>query len=129
MCREARTLFVGGLPETFTTVDLTAVFEQHGHVAEVEVLHSRGSQCFGFVTMQGAEMASTAKAALDGAWIPGGVQGRPLKVRLALTTRTLLVGELGADVTLSQLQEASTLCRCHLVPTCNLCLTQPLFVE
>lgn len=103
-----RTLFVGGLPETFTSEDLSSLFGRHGHVVEGEVMYNgeRASRCFGFVTMQATDLAARAKAALDGTRVPGLAEGRSIKVRWALSSRTLLVGDLGPDVKLDQLQEA-----------------------
>ena len=100
-------LFVDGLPETFASGDLTALFAQYGQVVEGEVFADdhNVSRCFGFVTMQGTDVAARAKVALDGASLPGTSPVRPMRVRWALDKATLFVGDLGPDVTGDQLQE------------------------
>ena len=106
--RRNTTLFVDGLPESFASGDLTALFAQYGQVVEGEVFVDDGnvSRGFGFVTMYGTDAAARAKAALDLKTLPGASPARPLKVRWALDRATLFVGDLGPDVTGDQLQEA-----------------------
>ena len=101
------TLFVGGLPESFTSPTLKALFAPHGEVAEAEVLldDERHSRCFGFVVMANEHAARTAKDQLDGTSVAGATQGRSIKVRWALDTATLRVSDLGPGVIQSQLQE------------------------
>ena len=114
--RRNTTLFVNGLPQSIATSDLTALFAQHGRVVECEVLvdYDNVSRGFGFVTMQGTDVAAKAKAALDGNVLPGAAS--PMKVRWALDKATLFVGDLGPDVTSAQLQEVR-----GPVPTSSVC--------
>ena len=100
-------LFVGGLPESFTSPALSALFAPHGEVAKAEVLldDERHSRCFGFVKMANEHAARKAKEQLDGTSVAGSTQGRSIKVRWALDNATLRVSDLGPGVTQTQLHE------------------------
>ena len=106
---ERASLFFGGLPSMFTTEQLKGICAKHGEVLDGEVfLDEDGmSRGFGIVTMQSTGAAVSVKAALDATSIPGIAQGRSIKVRWALNTRTLYVKDLGPDVSTAHLHEVA----------------------
>jgi cold-inducible RNA-binding protein len=67
-------LFVGNLSYNTTENDLQDAFSAHGTVTEVNILQDRMTnrpRGFGFVTMETAEGAKAAVAALNGAQMDG----------------------------------------------------------
>jgi RNA recognition motif-containing protein len=78
----ATNLFVGNLAFATTSTQLRSLFEDHGEVADAQVITDRQtgqSRGFGFVEMASREEAEKAISALDGR----DVSGRPLKVNVA----------------------------------------------
>jgi RNA recognition motif-containing protein len=66
-------LYVGNLPYSATSEDVSEVFSAYGTVKEAKVMEGKG---FGFVEMTTGEEAEAAKTALNGK----DFQGRALKV-------------------------------------------------
>jgi RNA recognition motif-containing protein len=56
-------LYVGNLKYSVTNDDLKSLFDNYGHVVNVNILDGKG---FGFVEMSSPEEATKAKDALDG---------------------------------------------------------------
>src|SRR5688572_29893661 len=78
----SRKLFVGNLPYTFTSEQLTETFQPYGNVVSAKVITDREtgrSRGFAFVEMETDEAGQTAIRALDGAQLGG----RALAVREA----------------------------------------------
>ncbi|MDX1632725.1 MAG: RNA-binding protein [Thermoanaerobaculia bacterium] len=74
-------IYVGNLPFSATDEEVRALFEPHGEVHEVDLIHDRQTgrpRGFGFVEME-SEDAEEAIEALDGTQMGG----RPLKVNEA----------------------------------------------
>jgi hypothetical protein len=78
----SRKLFVGNLPYSFTSEQLTETFQPYGNVVSAKVISDREtgrSRGFAFVEMETDEAGQNAIRALDGAQIGG----RALAVREA----------------------------------------------
>lgn len=78
----ARKLFVGNLPYSFTSEQLTETFSPYGNVVSAKVISDREtgrSRGFAFVEMETDEAGQSAIRALDGAQLGG----RALAVREA----------------------------------------------
>jgi RNA recognition motif-containing protein len=78
----AKKMYVGNLPYSFTSAELSELFKQFGAVTSAEVMIDRitgQSRGFGFVAMDDPEAANKAMSQLDGQL----VNGRPLKVNEA----------------------------------------------
>ena len=131
---DARKLFVAGLPDSINEEVLRQLFEATGGtVQEVSLPKDRTSgraRGFGFVTLETAEQAERARAALDGSF----QAGRPISVRqfqggsgrrdartpeapAASTSfsspaedRTLYVGNLPYDATADEVEQILTKC-------------------
>ncbi|PKU61107.1 33 kDa ribonucleoprotein, chloroplastic [Dendrobium catenatum] len=77
--RDAGRLYVGNLPFSITSSELSEIFSQAGTVETVEIVYDRvtnRSRGFGFITMASADKANEAIRMFDGAQ----VGGRTLKV-------------------------------------------------
>jgi RNA recognition motif-containing protein len=75
-------IYVGNLPWSFGSDDLSRLFEDHGEVISANVITDRvtgRSRGFGFVEMGSPDQAQAAIAALNGTE----AGGRPLRVDLA----------------------------------------------
>ena len=78
----AKKMYVGNLPYSFSSAELSELFKPFGAVTSAEVMIDRitgQSRGFGFVAMEDAEAANKAMSQLDGQL----VNGRPLKVNEA----------------------------------------------
>jgi len=108
------TLFVSGLPArppTELESHLRRAFGQFEEVIECEVLRRDGEDVargFAFVRLRDGRRTEEAKAALDGTHLLPRSSGAdaPLRVRWALDTSTLHVGDLGPSVTTQVLKDA-----------------------
>lgn len=69
-------LYVGNLKFSVTNDELRTLFDNYGHVVNVNILEGKG---FGFVEMSSSEEANKAKDALDGQ----DFNGRTLRVNEA----------------------------------------------
>ena len=105
----SRTLLVGNLTTKALAEavesDLKRTFGKFDTVAECEVLRDEAgiSRGFAFVRLREARNAERAKAELDGTRFAGSAA---VKVRWALSTATLFVGDLAPTVTADVLREA-----------------------
>lgn len=77
---ETSTLFIGDLPESFTSEDLAAYFSQFGHVKSS---HVRPGMQHGFVTFATREEAEDILSFLEHQPIVVGEEQRPLRIDLA----------------------------------------------
>ncbi len=69
-----RTLYVGGLSDTFSDCQLRDLFSMYGLVTRAYVVrhkHSRRSAGYGFVEMSSGEQALNAVVALEGSELEG----------------------------------------------------------
>ena len=103
-----RFLVVGNLPDQAPQdleAALTQVFSRYDQVHECEVLQDNEgtSRGFAFVRLASTAKAEQAKAELDGSQLGA---GGPIKVRWALDSATLFVGDLAPTVTADVLREA-----------------------
>jgi len=73
---ENKKLYVGNLKYSVTNEELTELFNQHGAIANVNVIEGKG---FGFVEFETQEDAAKAKEALNGQ----DFQGRNMRVDYA----------------------------------------------
>jgi RNA recognition motif-containing protein len=82
----SKKLYVGNISFSTTDAELRQLFEKHGTVVSARVITDREtgrSRGFGFVEMETAEAAETARNALDGA----SIGGRSLRVNEAQERR------------------------------------------
>ena len=113
------TLFVGHLPDAVPPEDLqdalSAAFGKYEDPLDCQVLtHSetKASRGFAFVKMRTPAAATKIKADLDGTRLRVGTaagpsdNALPLKVRWAINTSTLFVGDLAPQVKAPELKEA-----------------------
>ena len=106
------TMLVGNLP-ALTPVELESLlkerFEEFTTVMECSVLQDEegSSRGFAFVRLGNGYKAEEAKCALDGKHLrPPNGDERPIRVRWALDTNTLFVGDLAPCTTEAKLREA-----------------------
>ncbi|XVE76676.1 hypothetical protein DITRI_Ditri13aG0000700 [Diplodiscus trichospermus] len=111
-----RRLYVGNIPRTFNSDQLSKIFEEHGAVEKAEVIYDKysgRSRRFAFVTMKTVEDASAAIEKLNGTEIGG----RQIKVNI---TEKLLPQ---VDLSLLQADESQFIDSPHKVYVGNLAKT------
>jgi len=97
-------LFVGNFSESASTDEIRQLFAKYGEVSECEVLVRKNGESRGmaFVKMRRSQDAQAAKEQLEGFLL----NSWALKVRWALDTATLWVGDLAPDISEEALHNA-----------------------